>query len=125
MSMAAARTISARRLAEVVCPRRTTITPNMRTASPTGYATEIAAPRSLASLAWMTGRVGEPPVLLLDEVLAELDPGRRRDLLKRLGGVEQSIMTTTDLNLFEPEFVASVEKWQVVDGTIDAMTNVK
>ncbi len=72
----------------------------------------------LAELAWMTGKVGEPPILLLDEVLAELDPQRRRDLLKRLGGVEQSVMTTTDLNLFEPEFVEKVEKWRVVSGTI-------
>ncbi len=72
----------------------------------------------LAELAWMTDRAGEPPILLLDEVLAELDPQRRRDLLKRLGGVEQSVMTTTDLNLFEPEFVERVEKWRVVSGTI-------
>jgi DNA replication and repair protein RecF len=75
----------------------------------------------LAELAWMTDRAGEPPVLLLDEVLAELDPQRRRDLLRRLGGVEQSIMTTTDLNLFEPEFVAAVEKWTVMSGTIAQM----
>ena len=72
----------------------------------------------LAELAWMTDKAGEPPILLLDEVLAELDPQRRRDLLKRLGGVEQSVMTTTDLNLFEPEFVETVEKWRVVSGTI-------
>lgn len=77
----------------------------------------------LAELAWMTGRANEPPILLLDEVLAELDPRRRRDLLKRLGGVEQSVMTTTDLNLFEPEFVETVEKWRVVSGTIAAMNN--
>jgi DNA replication and repair protein RecF len=72
----------------------------------------------LAELAWMTDKAGEPPILLLDEVLAELDPRRRRDLLKRLSGVEQSVMTTTDLNLFEPEFVETVEKWRVVSGTI-------
>lgn len=77
----------------------------------------------LAELAWMTDRAGEPPVLLLDEVLAELDPQRRRDLLKRLGGLEQSIMTTTDLNLFEPKFVANVEKWKVVSGTITTMND--
>ncbi len=79
----------------------------------------------LAELAWMTDRAGEPPVLLLDEVLAELDPQRRHDLLRRLGGVEQSIMTTTDLSLFEPAFVANVKKWTVVSGTILQMKNDK
>jgi DNA replication and repair protein RecF len=75
----------------------------------------------LAELAWMTDRLGEPPVLLLDEVLAELDAQRRRDLLGHLGGVEQSIMTTTDLSLFDPEFVANVETWTVASGTISRM----
>ena len=77
----------------------------------------------LAEMAWMTEKAGEPPILLLDEVLAELDPQRRRDLLKRIGGVEQSVMTTTDLNLFEPEFVEKVEKWKVVSGTITRMND--
>jgi DNA replication and repair protein RecF len=73
----------------------------------------------LAELAWITDRAGEPPILLLDEVLAELDPHRRRDLLKRLGGVEQSVMTTTDLSLFEKDFVEQTATWQVTAGTID------
>ncbi len=72
----------------------------------------------LAELAWLTERAGEPPILLLDEVLAELDPQRRRDLLKRLGGVEQAVMTTTDLSLFDPEFVKRVQVWKVEGGTI-------
>ncbi|MBI2976640.1 MAG: DNA replication/repair protein RecF [Chloroflexi bacterium] len=72
----------------------------------------------LAEMAWMTDRAGEPPILLLDEVLAELDPRRRRDLLSRIGGAEQSVMTTTDLSLFEPEFVARGKVWQVSGGTI-------
>ena len=77
----------------------------------------------LAELAWMTERAGEPPILLLDEVLAELDPQRRRDLLQHLGSVEQSVLTTTDLDLFEPEFVERVPVWRVSAGTIAPMTN--
>jgi len=73
----------------------------------------------LGEVAWLTERAGEPPILLLDEVLAELDPQRRRDLLRRLSGVEQSVMTTTDLSLFEPEFVERVEAWHVNAGTIN------
>jgi DNA replication and repair protein RecF len=72
----------------------------------------------LAEMAWMKEKVGEWPILLLDEVLAELDPQRRRDLLNRIGGAEQSLMTTTDLDLFEPSFVEKVERWKVEGGTI-------
>ena len=72
----------------------------------------------LAQLAWFTEQAGEPPILLLDEVLAELDPQRRRDLLRRLSGAEQSVMTTTDLSLFEAEFVERAGAWRVSAGTI-------
>ncbi len=72
----------------------------------------------LAEMAWMNDRAGEPPILLLDEALAELDPRRRRDLLKRIDGAEQSVLTTTDLSLFEPEFVERVKVWNVSGGTI-------
>jgi DNA replication and repair protein RecF len=72
----------------------------------------------LAEMAWMKEKVGEWPILLLDEVLAELDPQRRRDLLNRIGGAEQSLMTTTDLDLFEPSFVEKVQTWKVESGTI-------
>ncbi len=72
----------------------------------------------LAEMTWMNDRAGEPPILLLDEVLAELDPRRRRDLLKRIGGAEQSVLTTTDLSLFEKEFVERVKVWNVIGGTI-------
>lgn len=72
----------------------------------------------LAEMAWMNEKAGEPPVLLLDEVLAELDPQRRRDLLRRIGGAEQSLLTTADLRLFDPEFRAKVKVWRVDAGTI-------
>lgn len=83
-----------------------------------GQARTAVLALKLAQLAWFTDRAGEPPILLLDEVLAELDPQRRHDLLGRLNGAEQSVMTTTDLGLFEPEFLERVETWQVHAGTI-------
>ena len=43
----------------------------------------------LAEVAWMKRRTGEWPVLLLDEVAAELDPTRRSDLLAHLNDGEQ------------------------------------
>jgi DNA replication and repair protein RecF len=77
----------------------------------------------LAEMAWMKDKAGEWPILLLDEVLAELDPARRRELLLHIGGAEQSLLTTTDLNLFEPEFCANAQVWKVNAGTISQMNN--
>ncbi len=72
----------------------------------------------LAEVAWMKERTGEWPVILLDEVMAELDSERRADLLNALEETEQSLLTTTDLNLFTPEFAATATMWNVRDGKI-------
>ncbi len=72
----------------------------------------------MAEVNWMRERTGEWPVILLDEVMAELDQERRADLLAYLGGREQVLFTTTDLNLFTPEFARSAEIWKVQSGTI-------
>ncbi len=72
----------------------------------------------LAEVQWMKDRTGEWPVILLDEVMAELDLQRRADLLKYIGGSEQVLFTTTDLNLFAPDFAEKAEIWKVQDGTI-------
>ena len=72
----------------------------------------------LAEVNWMKDRTGEWPVILLDEVMAELDVNRRADLLKYIGESEQVLFTTTDLNLFSPEFVEKAEIWKVESGTI-------
>lgn len=74
----------------------------------------------LAEVAWMKERTGEWPVILLDEVMAELDSERRADLLNALEETEQSLLTTTDLNLFTPEFVETATLWQVRDGKVIA-----
>jgi DNA replication and repair protein RecF len=39
---------------------------------------------------------GEPPLLLLDDVLSELDAGRRRAYLESLGEFDQAFITATD-----------------------------
>ncbi|HVN16745.1 MAG TPA: DNA replication/repair protein RecF [Anaerolineales bacterium] len=72
----------------------------------------------LAEVQWMKERTGEWPVILLDEVMAELDLQRRADLLKYIGESEQVLFTTTDLNLFTPEFAEKAEVWKVQDGTV-------
>jgi DNA replication and repair protein RecF len=43
---------------------------------------------------------GEPPLLLLDDVLAELDPGRQQLLLEAVGEGHQCLVSATHLGAF-------------------------
>ena len=72
----------------------------------------------LAEVDWMKNRSGEWPLILLDEVMAELDPQRRHDLLKYLDKSEQTLLTTTDLALFTEEFTEQATVWEVQNGTV-------
>jgi DNA replication and repair protein RecF len=72
----------------------------------------------LAEVAWMKEETGQWPVLLLDEVLAELDNHRRDDLLTRLMESEQALLTTTDLDLFSPDFAKRATLWRVQNGRL-------
>ncbi len=72
----------------------------------------------LAEVAWLKEKNGHWPVLLLDEVLAELDDPRRQDLLDRLAKTEQSLLTTTDLNLFSDEFRKTAGRWEIRNGQL-------
>ncbi len=72
----------------------------------------------LAEVEWLKAKTGQWPVLLLDEILAELDTTRRADLLETLGEAEQAVLTTTDLNLFEPRFVEQCALWKVEAGQV-------
>ncbi len=76
----------------------------------------------LAEVDWMKERTGELPVLLLDEILAELDQTRRSDLLDVLADSQQILLATNDLDLFKPDFIHSAECWQVAAGSLSAFT---
>jgi DNA replication and repair protein RecF len=47
----------------------------------------------IAEAAWLTARVGEQPVFLLDDVLSELDPGRREALALAIPDQAQALIT--------------------------------
>jgi DNA replication and repair protein RecF len=73
----------------------------------------------LAEVNWMKDRTGEWPVILLDEVMAELDPQRRTDLSKYISESEQVLFTSTDLNVFPPDFVEKADVWRVGGGRVE------
>ena len=58
------------------------------------------------------------PVLLLDEVLAELDVARRRYLLAQVGTVEQALLTSTDPEMFGDTFREQALMMEVRGGLV-------
>jgi DNA replication and repair protein RecF len=84
-----------------------------------GQARSAILALKIAEVAWMHTKSGHWPILLLDEVLAELDTQRRFDLLERLNQSEQVLLSTTDLDLFAPEFVQKAAVWHVENGRVE------
>jgi DNA replication and repair protein RecF len=74
----------------------------------------------LAELACIKEKNGNWPVLLLDEVMAELDTHRRVDLLSRLTESEQVLLTTTEMDLFSKLFIENATIWRVEAGRINS-----
>ena len=61
----------------------------------------------LAELKLIEEVVGEPPLLLLDDVLAELDPNRQNQLLDAIQERFQTLITTTHLSAFDRSWLNS------------------
>jgi DNA replication and repair protein RecF len=78
----------------------------------------------LAELRWLEQATGESPVLLLDEVLAELDQARRGYLLGLLGNVEQTILATTDAEMFPESFRKHATTFRVTEGDITPVSDL-
>jgi DNA replication and repair protein RecF len=72
----------------------------------------------LGELEFMKDRSGEQPVLLLDETLAELDHHRRDKLLQSILHGDQTLLTTTDLKLFDQDFTSKSSIWHIQQGVI-------
>jgi DNA replication and repair protein RecF len=72
----------------------------------------------LAEIRWMTGQTGESPILLLDEVVAELDERRRALLLETVQQVGQALLTATDPGMFTTEFLNLATTMQVSEGQV-------
>jgi DNA replication and repair protein RecF len=60
-----------------------------------------------------------PPVLLLDEIFAELDKKRSRHLMELFSGVDQLFLTTAS----EPPVAIenTVRRFRIVDGTLEGI----
>ncbi|MCA9969243.1 MAG: DNA replication/repair protein RecF [Anaerolineales bacterium] len=72
----------------------------------------------LAEITWMADVTGETPILLLDEVVAELDEQRRALLLQYVQTATQSLLTATDPGMFTPTFLDQATSMRVENGRV-------
>lgn len=73
----------------------------------------------LAELKLIEEVVGEPPLLLLDDVLAELDLNRQNQLLEAIQDRFQTLITTTHLGAFDAQWLNSSQILSVQAGQIN------
>lgn len=91
--------------------------------SATAYASQgqqrsLVLALKLAELKLVRERLEEAPLLLLDDVLAELDLGRQGMLMQLVDADMQTLITTTHLDGFRPEWLAGAQVVEIVNGEI-------
>lgn len=72
----------------------------------------------LAELHLIEAVIGEPPLLLLDDVLAELDLRRQNQLLEAIQDRFQTLITTTHLGAFDSQWMTTSQILTVHQGHI-------
>ena len=61
---------------------------------------------------------GDPPVLLLDDILSEMDEKRREAVLGGLGGFDQVWITATAGSPLPQQFISDAKTYTVADGVV-------
>ena len=72
----------------------------------------------LAELDLIKQSLGEYPILILDDVLAELDISRQSYLFDTIGAECQTIITTTDIESFKNKNMGDVTVFEVENGVV-------
>ena len=83
-----------------------------------GQQRTIVLSLKLSELEIIKTKTGFSPILLLDDVLAELDETRQNYLLKSIEDDTQTIITSVDTLLFEDEFLKDVIIYKIEAGRI-------
>lgn len=72
----------------------------------------------MAELDFIRAKTGSYPILLLDEVLAELDQTRTSRLLEWLDGTVQCILTTTEISTEKTDLFPGATNFYIEDGEL-------
>ncbi len=83
-----------------------------------GQQRTVALALKLAEFRLIEEHVGEPPVMLLDDVMSDLDDHRRKHLLSWVRRRCQTFITCTNLRSFPKELLAEAALFQVNAGTV-------
>ncbi len=83
-----------------------------------GQQRTIVLALKLSELDIITAKTGEEPVLLLDDVLAELDDLRQNYLLQSIKSEIQTVITSVDTLLFDETFLQKVKIYNIENGEI-------
>jgi len=79
----------------------------------------------LAEIELVKQEVGEPPVLLLDDVLSELDDYRQSHLLNTIQGEVQTFVTTTNIAGIDHETIRQADIFEVTAGKVNKEESVE
>ena len=83
-----------------------------------GQSRTIALSLKLAEAIFVTRSTGRTPVLALDDILSELDPERRRRVLRAASLHEQVLLTATEQGVVPPEFLEKADIYTVMNGRV-------
>jgi DNA replication and repair protein RecF len=86
-----------------------------------GQQRTVALALKLAEFRLIEDYVGEPPVMLLDDVMSDLDDARRAHLLHWIRRRCQTFLTCTNLRYFPADILADATIFHVVAGTVTAV----
>ena len=94
---------------------------DMSTFASRGQARTLALTLRLAEAAYLATARAEGPIVLLDDVLSEMDAFRRRRVLEKVSQYQQTLITTTDLELVRGFFGTKATYYNVDGGYVYPM----
>ena len=80
-----------------------------------GQQRTVALAWKLAEVKTVQDVTGDSPILLLDDVMSELDEGRRRALTTAVGSVAQTVVTTANIAYFDADLLSRARVIEVGD----------
>lgn len=83
-----------------------------------GQARIIALALKMAEATVVESLTGRAPILALDDILSELDPGRRRLVLDRASKFEQVLLTSAELSPIATEHLEKATLFKVCEGKV-------
>ena len=111
----------------ILGPHRDDVEPQIAGMQASAYASRgqvrtVVLPMKLAEAEHLKRRRGQEPVLLLDDVLSELDSGRRNLVLDKAATYQQCFITTAEPDIIRPERLSQMHRFDVKLGSVKAIS---